>query len=87
MNDKTKTPDGQNNKTMADYEAEARAVRANMEKLREMRLAREAAEAAAAPAKTVKKTGAKRASPGAKKAGPAKLSDWLADQQKGGFRT
>ena len=92
MNDKTKTPDGSTHKTLAEYDAEGRAVRANMEKLRALRLAREAAEAAAAPAgtasRTVKKTGAKKAASGSsKKAGPAKLSDWLADQQKGGFRT
>jgi hypothetical protein len=91
MNDKTKTPDGQKNKPLADYEADARAVRANMEKLRALRLAKEAAEAAAAPAKTTagkaaRKTGAKKAGDD-KKAAPAKLSDWLADQQKGGFRT
>lgn len=92
MTDKTRSPENQKDrKTMADYEAEAVAVRTNMEKLRALRLAREAAEAATAPAgtasRTVKTAGAKKAAPDAKKAGPAKLSDWLADQQKGGFRT
>ena len=48
MNDKTKTPDGSTHKTLAEYDAEGRAVRANMEKLRALRLAREAAEAAGA---------------------------------------
>ena len=70
---------------MAQYDAEGRAMRANMEKLRALRLAREAAEAAAAPAVPVKKKGA--APKKTKAAAPAKLSDWLADQQKGGFRT
>ena len=81
---------------LAHYEAEGRAVRANMEKLRAMRLAREAAEAAATPARPVKKAGSKTAGAksgtksGTKSGGkdtPAKLSDWLASQQRGGFRT
>ncbi len=52
MSDKMQAPVGENNnrredqKTMVDYDAEARAVRANMEKLRALRLAKEAAEAA-----------------------------------------
>lgn len=96
MSEKTRTPTGQaqfekkqinareGEKAMAQYDAEGRAVRANMEKLRALRLAREAAEAASAPVKAVKKA----ASPKKKKAeAPAKLSDWLAEQQKGGFRT
>jgi hypothetical protein len=95
MSEKTRTPTGQaqfekkqinareGQKAMAHYDAEGRAMRANMEKLRALRLAREAAEASAAPVKAVKKAPAKK-----KKAeAPAKLSDWLADQQKGGFRT
>jgi hypothetical protein len=81
---------------LAHYEAEGRAVRANMEKLRALRLAREAAEAAAAPARPAKKapgrTGGKGAKAGtrtgpAEKETPAKLSEWLASQQRGGFRT
>ncbi len=92
MSEKTRTPTGQaqfeqkqinareGQKAMADYDAQAVAVRANMEKLRALRLAREAAEP---PVKAVKKAPAKK-----KKAeAPAKLSDWLAEQQKGGFRT
>jgi hypothetical protein len=96
MNDKSRTPDshlqaGTSNardgqKTLADYDAEARAVRANMEKLRALRLAKEAAEAASAPARTVRKSSSKKAGAKTKEA-PAKLSDWLAEQQKGGFRT
>ena len=97
MSEKTRTPNGQaqfekkqtnareGEKAMAQYDAEGRAVRANMEKLRALRLAREAAEAAAAPAVPVRKKGA--APKKTKAAAPAKLSDWLADQQKGGFRT
>lgn len=81
---------------LAHYEAESRAVRANMEKLRALRLAREAAEAAAAPARPAKKAASRTGGKGARagtKAGPAekdtpaKLSDWLASQQRGGFRT
>ncbi|CAN5515753.1 hypothetical protein BH10PSE11_BH10PSE11_38990 [soil metagenome] len=71
-------------KAMVQYDVEGRAVRANMEKLRALRLAKEAAEAAAAPPAKVKRTAAAKP---AKKEAPAKLSDWLADQQKGGFRT
>jgi hypothetical protein len=99
MNDEMRTPAGQaqfekkqinareGEKAMADYDAEGRAVRANMEKLRALRLAREAAEAAAAPAKAVKKSASRKAGTKAAKEAPAKLSDWLASQQKGGFRT
>jgi hypothetical protein len=79
-------PHGQKNdggKALTQYEAEGRAVRANMEKLRALRLAKEAAEAASAPPVKAKRAAAKPA----KKEAPAKLSDWLANQQKGGFRT
>jgi hypothetical protein len=96
MSEKTRTPTGQaqfekkqinareGEKAMAQYDAEGRAVRANMEKLRALRLAREAAEAASAPVKAVKKAAASKKK---KAEAPAKLSDWLAEQQKGGFRT
>lgn len=95
MSEKTRTPHGQaqfekkqvnareGQKAMAHYDAEGRAMRANMEKLRALRLAREAADAASAPAVPVKKAAAKKK----KAAAPAKLSEWLADQQKGGHRT
>ncbi|HAP48847.1 MAG TPA: hypothetical protein DCR30_16175 [Afipia sp.] len=69
---------------MAQYDAEGRAVRANMEKLRALRLAKGAAEAASAPPPKAKRAAAAKP---AKKEAPAKLSDWLANQQKGGFRT
>lgn len=92
MTDKTRTPHGQKqfekkreaDSAMSQYDAEGRAVRANMEKLRALRLAKEAAEAASAPPARVKKASASKP---AKKEAPAKLSDWLANQQKGGFRT
>ena len=91
MTDKTRTPHGQKqfekkreaDSAMSQYDAEGRAVRANMEKLRALRLAKEAAEAASAPPPKAKKAAAKPA----KKEAPAKLSDWLANQQMGGFRT
>ena len=85
MSEKTRTPGGarEGQKATAPYDAEGHAVRANMERLRALRLAKEAAEAASAPPKPAKKTAVKK-----KKAeAPAKLSDWLASQQKGGFRT
>ena len=65
---------------MAQYEAEARALREKTARLRELRLAREAAAPAAPVAG--KKAPAKK--PG-KKAGKAELlSAWLADQKKEG---
>ena len=80
---------------MADYEAEAAATRAKTERLRALRLAREAIEPPAAPKRAASKgaaskgtgTGrAKTAKKGKKQAG-ASLSQWLADQEKGGRRT
>ena len=84
MSEKPHGQKSNGDKALTQYEAEGRAVRANMEKLRALRLAKEAAEAAAAPPAKVKKAAAARS---AKKEAPAKLSDWLANQQKGGFRT
>lgn len=70
-------------KAMAHYDAQGRAARVNMEKLRALRLAKEAADALIAPAaKPVKKT--KKA---AKAANAPKLSEWLEGQEKGGRRT
>lgn len=66
---------------MAQYEAEARAVREKTARLRELRLAREAA-AAASPV-SGKKTPVKKKA--RKKGGKAELlSAWLNDQQKEG---
>jgi hypothetical protein len=65
---------------MAQYEAEARALREKTARLRELRLAREAAAPAAPVAG--KKAPAKKPR---KKAGKAELlSAWLADQKKEG---
>ena len=73
-------------KAMADYEAEAAAVRAKTERLRALRLAKEAAEGAAVPAPK------KSAVPRSRAAKPVKgesstLAQWLQDQHKGGRRT
>jgi hypothetical protein len=85
-------------KAMAEYEANAAAVRVKTEKLRALRLAREAAEQAAPAAvkpkagKSAKKSaGAKSATtkPASKKkkAPAGKLSDWLEDQAGSGRNT
>jgi len=87
MSDRKQTAGHEGQKSMAQYDADGRAVRANMEKLRALRLAKEAADAAAAPPAPVKRTAGKKTNTKTEKAGPAKLSDWLANQQKGGFRT
>jgi hypothetical protein len=66
---------------MAQYEAEAKAVREKTARLRELRLAHEAANPVLPGAG--KKTPAKKKP--AKKGGKAEpLSDWLATQQKEG---
>jgi hypothetical protein len=69
---------------MAEYEANAAAVRANTERLRALRLARDAATAKIAPA-VVSATKAKPARKA--KSPPGKLSDWLQDQQNNGRKT
>lgn len=69
---------------MADYEAEAQAVRARTERLRALRLAREAAEPAPAP----KRAAAKKTKSAKKTKGTsASLSAWLKDQQNSGRST
>lgn len=66
---------------MAQYEAEARALREKTARLRELRLAREAA-GGGTPAAGKKAPAKKKAG---KKPGKAELlSAWLADQQKEG---
>jgi hypothetical protein len=69
---------------MAEYEANAAAVRANTERLRALRLAREAAagNVAATAAPPAKAKSARKA-----KTPPGKLSDWLQDQQNSGRKT
>ena len=90
-------------KAMAEYEANAAAMRVKTEKLRALRLAREAEEALRPvepkkKAKTASKSAAAKSpgskSPGAKasktkkaKAPVGKLSDWLDDQSDSGHRT
>jgi hypothetical protein len=78
-------------KAMAHYDAQGRAARTNMEKLKALRLAKEAADAlvppAAKPVKTKKKAAkAKTTSKSAAKTAP-KLSEWLEGQKKGGRGT
>jgi hypothetical protein len=69
---------------MADYEAEAQALRVKTERLRALRLAREAAEPAPAPKRAVaKKTKAGKDAKGTS----ATLSAWLSDQKNGGRST
>jgi len=87
MNDKKQAAGREGQKMMAQHDADGRAVRANMEKLRALRLAKEAADAAAAPPTPVKRAATRTSKSKTEKASPAKLSDWLANQQKGGHRT
>jgi hypothetical protein len=68
---------------MAEYEANAAAVRANTQRLRALRLARDAAAAKIAPtAAPVTKKPARKA-----KSASGKLSDWLQDQHNSGRKT
>ena len=77
-------------KAMAEYEANAEAVRAKTEKLRALRLARDAAMApAATAAKAAKAKSAGTKSSGGKSAkskkdDAGKLSDWIKSQQDSG---
>jgi len=68
-------------KAMAEYQANAKAVDANTERLRALRLQREAAEAAAPKAAPAPKR-----KPAAKKtkAATGKLSEWLTEQKGSG---
>ena len=75
-------------KAMAEYEANAEAVRAKTERLRALRLARDAALPPPAP-KVAKAKSPKTTSPGAKptrakKSDPGKLADWIKTQQDSG---
>jgi hypothetical protein len=77
-------------KAMAEYEAEAVALRAKTARLRALRLARDAELAAAAPAKK-KAAGAAKGAKGAKGAKAAKaaagsLSDWLEAREDSGHK-
>lgn len=66
---------------MAEYEAQAAAQREKTLRLRALRLARDAAMPAVPPKAP---TAAKKKSVKSGKGSPAKLSDWLVDQQKSG---
>lgn len=68
-------------KAMADYEAEAAAMRAKTARLRALRLARDAELAAAAPAAAPKKKPAAK-----KKAATSTLSEWLESETNAGRR-
>jgi hypothetical protein len=74
-------------KALADYEKDAVAVRKNMERLRELRLAREAEEAKNAPPAAPKKSRSAKTAKGEPKPTAQKLSDYLAVQRDGGWRT
>ncbi|MFC0240907.1 hypothetical protein [Rhodopseudomonas telluris] len=78
----------------AEREAAAKATLDNMARLRALRLAREAAEPQRAPTKTKrakagtgKTAGTRTAAGKSAEPTPRALSDWLAEQQKGGHRT
>ena len=74
-------------KAMAHYDAQGRAARTNMEKLKALRLAKEAADALVPPAaKRVKTKKKATTAKSATKTAP-KLSEWLEGQKKGGRGT
>lgn len=75
-------------KAMAHYDAQAKATRINMEKLKALRLAKEAEDALNAPvvAPKAKKAAKKSAKDSSKESAP-KLGEWLNGQAKGGHRT
>jgi hypothetical protein len=80
--DPNKNQDGKN--ALAEYEAQAQAVRARTERLRAQRLAREAATPPAPP----KRTATGKVKSGSKTKGTSeKLASWLKDQQNSGRRT
>ncbi len=66
---------------IADYEADAIALRAKTAKLRELRLARDAEEAALRPPAPVKKVAAKKK---AARAPAGNLADWMKAREDGG---
>jgi hypothetical protein len=73
---------------LAEYEAQAAAVRAKTERLRALRLAREAATPPAAPKRTASgKARAGKSAKGSAAGSSENLSAWLKDQQNSGRRT
>jgi hypothetical protein len=76
FNKMQRAQDGKN--AVLEYEAEARALRAKTERLRELRLARDAALPPAKPVAVKKKAGKQAKTPA------GKLADWLDDQENSG---
>jgi hypothetical protein len=74
-------------KAMADYEAEAAAIRAKTERLRALRLAKEAADGAAATAAPKGSAAPKKKAGKPASASLSTLSDWLKNRERGGHRT
>jgi hypothetical protein len=88
MADRPDKRDAAGAKAMAQYEAEAAALRAKTARLRELRLAQEAANPAPAKsAPTVKRTAAAKKKGGKGSASSQSLSDWLTMQQNQGRRS
>ncbi|MEX2126828.1 MAG: hypothetical protein WD871_01105 [Xanthobacteraceae bacterium] len=73
-------------KAMAEYEANAIAMRKKTERLKALRLARDAEEAAAEPAAPAKKKPGKKTQAKAKqgKAQGSTLTGWMKDQKEDG---
>jgi hypothetical protein len=90
--EKQKVAAAEGAKAMAEHQAQAEAVRKNMERLRALRLAKEAQEATRAPVATKKsasKGSSKSSKTGSSKTGSSKtkaepLSQWLASQRESG---
>jgi hypothetical protein len=77
-----KAEDGK--RAMAEYEAEAAAVRAKMARLKELRLARDAA--GGGPPAPVRKSAKVKKSAKPEKRSTGSLSDWLKDRENSGRR-
>jgi hypothetical protein len=71
---------------MAEYQAEAAAMRAKTERLRALRLAREAASPPSPP-KAAAGSGKKAGTKAGKKTPAAKLASWLTSQERSGRKT
>jgi hypothetical protein len=77
-------------KTLAQHEADAKAVQDKIERLRALRLAHEAATKPAAPRSApaaAKRPAAAKGKAAAPARGASTLSEWLATQQRQGRRT
>jgi hypothetical protein len=94
-----KAREGDAKKAMADYEAQAMAIREKTERLKALRLARDAAMGASAaqkPAAAAGKSVGKAAGAGSRSAGKkrsadkssaTRLADWLDQQDRSGRRS